>query len=70
MVYVEGQKERKKESRELYADCIQLWRRNKTKEYTALLYAGYFSESGFLFNPGVCRGLERTFRNQEFTKTL
>ena len=29
-----------------------------------------FSESGFLFNSGVCRDLERTFRNQEFTKTL
>ena len=29
-----------------------------------------FRKSGFLFNPGVCRDLERTFRNQEFTKTL
>ena len=31
-----------KESRELYADCIQLWSRNEKKEYTAPCYAGYF----------------------------
>ena len=31
MAYMDGQKRRKKESRELYADCIQLWSRNQKK---------------------------------------
>ena len=59
----------KTESRDLYADCIQLWVEIK-KEYTAPLYAGYFSESSFLSDSGVCRDLGRTFRNQKSTKTL
>ena len=42
----------------------------KKKEYTAPCYAGYFSESSFLSDPGVCRNLGRTFRNPESTKTL
>ncbi len=40
------------------------------KEYTAPLYAGYFSEGSFLSDSGVCRDLGRTFRNQKSTKTL
>ena len=38
------------------------------KEYTAPLYAGYFSESSFLSDSGVCRDLGRTFRNQGIHK--
>lgn len=42
----------------------------KKKEYTAPRYAGYFSESSFLSDSGVCRDLERTFRNPKSSKTL
>ena len=42
----------------------------KKKNITAPLYAGYFSESSFLSDSGVCRDLGRTFRNQKSTKTL
>ena len=42
----------------------------KKKEYTAPLYAGYFSEGSFLSDSGVCRDMGRTFRNQKSTKTL
>ena len=41
----------------------------KKNEYTAPLYAGYFSEGSFLSDSGVCRDLGRTFRNQKSTKS-
>ncbi len=71
MAYIEGQKEKEKTK---VGDFIQIVSSYgveiNTKEYTAPLYAGYFSESSFLSDSSVCRDVERTFRNQESTKTL
>ena len=49
---------------------VEIKKKNIPLHATLDIFRKAFSESGFLFNPGVCRDLERTFRNQEFTKTL
>ena len=55
MAYMEGQKEKEKRKQGTLCRLYPVMEQKSKKEYTALLYAGYFSTGSFLFDSGVCR---------------